>query len=154
MSEPTKGRVGRPPKSETVQEDRRRRKGSLGQLTGKLDVPQEIRDNNPDFTFRWVSDSGTRINDMTVRDDWDIVDRNGHPATNDPGSAMTRVVGTNDKTGQPVLGYLMRKPLAYHLEDQAAKEKHLKDKEAGIRSGASANVESGYIPGTNTIEFG
>lgn len=153
MTDLSKGRAGRPPKAEIIEGERRRRKGAIGRHAARLDVPQEILDNHPDFVFRWINDSGTRLNEMITNDDWDIVDNLGNPKTSDLGSALTRVVGTDPRTGQPALAYLARKPRQFAEEDARAKEAYLKTKENALRNHADANVPNSYIPGVgNTIE--
>jgi len=116
---------GRPRKPE------RRRKGKVGGQKQKLYVHESDRD--PKFTYRWINDQKSRVHDLTVNDDWDIVDRT-------EGSARTEIVGTG-ANGEPITGYLVRKPKEFYEADKAEKAAEIDKKVEALRN---ATVESGY----------
>lgn len=107
--------------AEEAQERRRRRDGTLDRMTElKLAIPDAIREANPGRQFRWVNDTGQRLHNLTVRDDWNKVD-GIEPLTVDA-----------DKEGKPIRAYLCSKPDEFVQEDENRKVAALKDQEAGI----------------------
>lgn len=132
---------GRPRKPENV---RRRKAAPHGRGRLKLYAP-EI----PGFHTRWVTDTGTRINDFTKLDDYDFVKRdeinNEVGETGDGntelGSKVRVLVGT-DESG-PVYQYLLKKRIDWHKEDIAEKEEARREKEATLRRG-NDQIENQY----------
>lgn len=136
------------PRGKTIHQERRRRKSS--ELSGqrrKLALSEEL---DPDFVYRWVNDEGTRLHDLTVNDDYDIVQsRSGvmKPDGTGIGSEVAVPVGVG-QTGARVRAVLVRKPKKYWTDDHEQKQRHIDDLEAGIRQGATPNagVEKSYVP--------
>lgn len=96
-----------PRKDEVAQERRRRQDGTLDRNQQmKLDIPESARAKYPDHQFRWVNDTGTRIHDLTVRDDYDKVE-----------GVEPRPVGTDDQ-GKPIYAHLCAKRREFFDEDQ------------------------------------
>ena len=139
---------------------RRRRREGLGEERNlKLYVPREMKD--PNFEYRWVNDRAGRVRQMTVEDDWDVVDTaklggDPDPAANTAeGTVMSRV---GDKyTGERMT--LIRKPKEFYDEDRAVKAARYEQIEASMRrkppatQGGLSDADHTYIPGTgvNTI---
>lgn len=153
MEEVKRGR-GRPPKSEVVQKERRRRSGSTGKLGLKLGLP-EWAENDKVFTYRWVNDTRERIHNLTTNDDWDLVKPDGSAVASNPKDAMKRPVG-KDESGL-LYAYLMRKPTEYVLEDRAEAQRRIDEKMKKIQGGAkgadSEHLQThGYNPTRDTIK--
>lgn len=138
------------PRTAVVAEERRRRQpGTLdrGQQL-KLSVPAEIEAKYPDYVFRWVNDSGNRVHDLTVRDDYDKVD-----------GVDPRPVGTDD-LGKPIFAHLCKKKRDFFEHDQREKLQAIKDREealmrkpdpsadadAGITARAGNSITPGFTP--------
>jgi hypothetical protein len=126
--------------------DRRNRdNGTLDTMTVmRLGLPQEVLDDNADCELRWVNDEGGRIEQLTQRNYYDVVD-----------GVEGRTVGTS-ATGVPIVARLLRKPKEFAVEDRKAKLDRLNQIEAsalkGEGSGASAPSSAGiYAPSDNTI---
>lgn len=117
----------RTPREADEQRQRRRRDvGTLDRMqTLRLAVPQSVKDSNPDRDFRWFNDTGNRIHNKTVMDDWDKV----------PGVDPI-VVGTT-ADGHPLKAFLCMKPMEFVREDEKAKMQELKEMEAGLVRGKS-----------------
>lgn len=145
--------VGRPPRQQEVQERRRRREGLGADRNLKLHVPAAFKD--PNFTYRFVNDRPGRVQQMTVADDWDVVD-GGEAIQNE--SLGTTVKRTADKqTGESAV--LLRKPIKFHEEDQAQKKKAIDAQEEGLRRAAPASPEGisgpeSYVPNGRNIVGG
>lgn len=145
---------GRPPRTEEVKTERRRRSDS-GQAAGlKLHVPQDMKDD-ANFEYRWVNDKPGRVHQLTVQDDWDIVstDRPDQLTSAAEGSVMKRSV---DKlTGDNAV--LLKKPRPYFEADRLEKQKPVDAIEKALRHGAAPSSEGisgpeAYVPdGKNSI---
>lgn len=139
----------RPPRTEEVQQERRRRSaGTLDRMQQlKLAVPETVQEDHPDHTFRWINDSGNRMHAMTVQDDWDKVE--GVPP---------QPVGT-DKEGKPVYAHLCKKRQEFWDEDQKAKIEATREQERGLLRAAKGDPQSSpdgasyEVPG-NLIQSG
>jgi len=99
-------RPGRPPRSETTNSERRRRKGGIAT---KLDIPADVRAKYPDMDFRWGRDDGGRIQQLTQNDDWDKV------------PDVAPIHGGTGSEGKAMQQYLLMKPKAFMAQDQAEK---------------------------------
>lgn len=135
------GKPGRPRK-----ETRRRQGSTHGRGRLKLKVP-EI----PGFYMRWVSDTGTRIHDMTVLDDYDFVQRSeigdhvgesSSDGNTELGSRVRVLVG-KDEDGKPLHQYLLKKKLDFHKHDLKDNEQTRREKENSLRRG-SDRIEHQY----------
>lgn len=103
--------------------------------------PQSISgDKDPNFVYRFVNDTGSRIDQMKqagyeiVEDDNLIV---GDARVSDPTShgSGKRVI-SKDGT----VSYLMRQKKEYYEEDQAAKQQHNDEIEAAMKQQASEGM--------------
>lgn len=122
--------------SATKADPKRRRKGAVGQKRRKLAVNEDALDRK-NFSYRFVNDTGNRVHDMTVNDDWEVVPQAGKSVKEDGtdlGSSVSTVVG-KDNNGQPIRGYLLRKPLEWFEEDKAASQAALDEQMKAIKRG-------------------
>jgi len=139
----------RTPRVEQVSQERRRRQsGTLDRTQQlKLSVPDEIKRQYPDDSFRWVNDSGTRMYDLTEKDDWSKV--NGiEPIP----------VGT-DNFGKPVFAHLCKKPSEFLKADAAEKVAQTVEVEKAIMRGQQAPEDDrkpgeAYVPQGNSLTTG
>ena len=136
---PKTNKGGRPRK------EQRRRAGTVhGRGRLKLNTP-EI----PGFHCRWVTDEGTRINDFTVLDDFDFVERSeindqvgeAGDGNTELGSRVRVLVGKDN--GKPIFQYLLKKKLEFHKEDKRKSEESRREKENALRRG-SDRIENQY----------
>ncbi len=130
-------------------ERRRRNPDSLTGLRQKLGVTAELdRDN---FEYRWANDDGTRIHDLTVKDDWEVVsDRSGKlkPDGAGAGAEVAVPVGLGG-SGAPVKAILLRKPKAFYEDDKRAEQRRIDETEAGMKQGVTPNSgqdAQAYVP--------
>ena len=126
--------------------DRRNRdNGTLDTMTVmRLGLPDEVISDNADCELRWVNDEGGRIEQLTQRNYYDVVE-----------GVEGRTVGTS-ATGVPIVARLLRKPKEFAVEDRKAKLDRLNQTEKaalkGEGSGASAPSSAGiYAPSDITI---
>ncbi len=97
------------------------------------------------FAYRWVNDVEDRLANFQAAW-WEFVDQNGNPVGDEDvnGSA-----GTSSKfskgVGGGVIAYLMRIPKELWLEDQAAKERDLKEREADMRRNVKSVGDYGRV---------
>lgn len=128
-----------------MRERRERDNGTLDTMTVmRLGLPAEVISANADCELRWVNDEGGRIEHLTQRNYYDVVD-----------GVEGRTVGTNGR-GEPIVARLLRKPKEFAVEDQKAKLDRLNQIERsalkGEGSGASASSSAGiYAPSDNNI---
>jgi len=167
-------RVGRPTNAEiaartaltspdpTVRQDetrkrRRRREGLGDERNLKLHIPESMKD--PGFEYRWVNDRPGRIRQLTVEDDWDVVDTAKMGGDPDPdkniaeGTVLSRV---GDKyTGEKTT--LIRKPKDLYAADRKERDDKLKKIEDTMRravppvQGGLGDADNAYIPGGKNI---
>lgn len=118
--------------TETRRERRRRDDGDLDRgARMKLAIPKNIREQaeREGKTLRWVNDEGNRMHDMTVDDDWDVV------------QGVKEVPVKTDEAGKPVYARLCAKPLDWWQDDQRAKARVLDEREKAVARGAKADPE-------------
>lgn len=134
---------------EVAQERRRRTAGTLDRMAQmKLAIPDSVRDENADYTLRWVNDTGNRMHFMTVEDDWSKID-NVKPVP----------VGTNEE-GKPVYAHLCRKPKAFWEQDNAERVAATVEREKGILRAVTTDPQDtrtadvSYVPAGNQITQG
>lgn len=134
---------------EVVQERRRRTNGTLDRVSQlKLVIPDTVREKYPNDEFRFINDTGNRMHDKTVNDDWSKVDENLSPKI---------PVGT-DGFGKPIYAHLCRKPRAYVQADAKAIVDATVEQERGLMRGqqqpSESPLESAYVPDGNSISTG
>src|SRR5690349_10941725 len=113
--------------TEERQQRRRRHDGSLDATQNKrLAIPEEIEAElkAKGLTPRWVNDEGNRLHNLTVRDDYEKVD----------GVKPVRV-GTDPKTGKPIMAHLCAKRSDFIAEDQAHADKRRREMERAMVKG-------------------
>lgn len=99
-------------KEEVATERRRRQPGTLDRMQQlKLAIPDSVYAKYPqsDYVFRWVNDKGSRIHDLTIKDDYNKVE-----------GVDPRPVDTDDR-GQPIYAHLCAKRRTFFDEDQREK---------------------------------
>lgn len=132
-------------RADAIQGERRRRNtDALSGKRNRMGVDMSKLDTK-NFEHRWINDSGSRVHDLTVNDDWDIVpDRDGGiKADNAAMGAQTAITAGTGSNGAPVRAVLVRKPKQLYNDDKAALQRRIDEQEAGITSGAG---EERYIP--------
>jgi hypothetical protein len=114
-----------------VSAERRRRNDLSGAPKLKLAIPEHVRARlaAEGRTPRWVNDIGSRIADLTIRDDYDPVDGV------DP-------VKVDFIDGQTVYAKLLSKPNDLIAEDRAIAEEQRKAVEAGVHKAAAEGHQS------------
>lgn len=105
--------------------ERRRRDDITGLPRLKLAIPEEVRARlaAEGRTPRWVNDTGSRVADLTTRDDYDPVE----------GVDPVQVGATDD--GKPIYAKLFSKRDDFIAEDRAKAEDQRKAVEAGMHKG-------------------
>jgi hypothetical protein len=146
-------------RTEEVRAQRRRRADTTGEFGGKLHVSDALLDHNQ-FAYRWINDAAGRIDELTTRDDWDIIrDPAIKDDSNSDGAQVRQLVGSK-VDGSPLYAYLCRKPIEFHKQDRAKKQARTNDLEKQIMRGVvkapgSLSTDDGtaYIPegGSNSI---
>jgi len=109
---------------EVAAQRRRRDDATLGPKL-KLAIPDEVRARlaAEGRTARWVNDSGSRVLDLTTRDDYDKVE------------GVDPVKVDVDAEGQPVFAHLLAKRNDFIAEDRSKQERRRKNAEAGMIRG-------------------
>jgi hypothetical protein len=163
--EPARRRPGRPSNAELAERElavrenltarqvetkqrRRRREGLGADRNLKLHVPEGLKDKN--FVYRWVNDQPGRVRQLTVEDDWDVV-QGMDPDPTKTTAEGTVVKRTVDK-GSGHEAVLLRKPREFYEDDKAQEQKLLDARDETMRKGA-LNTPDGltgpesYVPG-------
>lgn len=112
---------GRPPRALTERTERRRRKGTAERST--LSVPDEIAADlaSKGLEGRWINDVDNRMYDKTKNDDWEKVPE-----------VAARQVGTDKRSGNPIMAYFCAKPSAFLKEDRGDRLNAIKEQERAI----------------------
>jgi hypothetical protein len=112
--------------AQVAAERRRRDDASLGPKL-KLAIPDEVRARlaAEGRTPRWVNDSGSRIADLTLRDDYDQVE------------GVEPVKVDVDDEGKPIFAHLLSKRTDFLSEDRSKLDQRRKQAEAGMLKGKS-----------------
>lgn len=165
VSEPKPTRATRSRAEEREQVEapakRRRRDPNDTSVAMRLSVPEAALDRSK-YAYRWVNDDPMRIN-MLYNQDWDLVS-DEEIAGASQGEKAARIVDVT-QNGAGKVARLMRKPVEYYQEDQAAKHKRLEDEmkaaELGRKvlngpdgSGQGLSAEDSahvYSPGKNVL---
>jgi hypothetical protein len=139
-------------KEEITTTRRRRNTDAMGGRRGRLSVATELDTDN--YVYRWANDEGTRIHELTVGDDYDVVtDRAGvvKPDGISTGSEVAVSAGAGEH-GRPVRAVLLRKPKHLHMEDKRLEQSAIDAKEASIRAGSPQG--GGGDPGMSYVPKG
>ena len=132
----TRGRADR--QTEVAAERRRRDDATLdGGQARKLAIPAHIEAKlaAEGRTARWINDVGSRVQDLTVRDDWDKVE-----------GVEPREVVIDKAKGLTTKAYLVSKRNDFIAEDRAKKDKARREQEEAMLAGHVP----GATPAANT----
>jgi hypothetical protein len=140
-------------RAEAIQGERRRRRDADLDKTHhmKLALPAEFA-NDKEHAYYWANDDNSRIEDLTVRDDWDICTLSGHEAGE--GDKVRRQVGTK-KTGEALYAYLLRKPMDYYEEDKRKGAERIAKSEQELVSQVPGNIPqatNAYVASGSSIK--
>ena len=124
----------------------RRRRAKLGEAALKLSAPSRQGE-----TRRWVNDDGNRLAECRALG-YEFVSETGIQ-TSDPGSRVSRLVGTK-ANGEPLHAYLMETPDELYAEGQAEKEAACRQIDEAITAGrdSTGRLENQYGHGSITTE--
>jgi hypothetical protein len=124
----------------------RRRRASVGGFALKLSAPSKEGQNR-----RWVNDDGNRIAQMRELG-YEFVSETGIK-TADPGSHVTRLVGTK-ANGEPLHAHLMETPNELYAEGIAEKEAANRQIDEAISAGrdSTGRLENQYGHGSIKVE--
>jgi len=137
---------GRPPRTEEVKTERRRRTGTGAERNLKLHVPEEYKD--PAFQYRWVNNVPGRVKQLTQMDDYEVVSSEEIDSGTSEGTVVKRTVDRNE--GDEAI--LLRKPRHYFDADKAEEQKLIDARDEQLRAGAAPSSEGlsgseAYVPG-------
>jgi hypothetical protein len=139
---------GRPPRTEEVKTERRRRTGTGAERNLKLHVPESAKDDA--FVYRWVNNRPGRVQQLTKMDDYEIVSSadGAIDAGTSEGTVVKRTVDRNE--GEEAV--LLRKPRHYYEADKAEEQKLLDARDEELRGGKVQSSEGlsgseAYVPG-------
>lgn len=139
---------GRPPRTEEVKTERRRRQGMGAERNLKLFIPEAAKD--PNFVYRFVNDRAGRVNQLTKMDDYEVV--SSEDGMIDPGTAEGTVIKRTVDSGKGEEAVLLRKPRHYYEADKAEQQKLLDARDEELRAGKVQSSEGlsgseAYVPG-------
>ena len=140
-------------RGETIKADRRRRNSdALAGQGRRLFVDPAFLDLAK-YRYRFANDRGTRVHDLTVNDNWDVVS-DTRMRSDDLGSGVALLAGTQNN-GAAMNAVLLRKTREYAEDDDRAKARHIDAKEASIKSNPDpegGNASGLYVPGGKSAE--
>ena len=137
-------------KEQVAGERRRRKSGDLAGARKRLAINEAALDRDQ-YEYRFITDDPTRIHQLTVQDDWEVVtDRDGDIRHNSDGSGSeVAILSGVGEGGRPQRSVLVRKLKAYHDEDTAEKQRRIDVIEEGMTRGPEgAAGEKTYTPGS------
>lgn len=139
---------GRP---EATQERRKNRETptSRDPTARRFGVSDDFFDQDK-YAYRAALDEGTRLYELTVRDDYEFVTAEGKPlASTDgqPSETALKYRAGNKVDGSPQYSYLLRKPLKFATEDRKAKDAKIDaEEEARLRRPPGDAPDHSYTP--------
>ena len=144
-------------RADTIKQERRRRNtDALGGKRRRLAVTGQLDHEN--FAYRWVNDEDTRLHDLTVNDDWEVVsDRSGTLKSDGAGTGAEISVPVGMGTKAPMKAVLLRKRKDWYDDDKRAEQRRIDETEASLKSGAvpGAGSDQSYVPrGGITFDHG
>jgi hypothetical protein len=139
---------GRPPRTEEVKVERRRRTGTGAERNLKLHVPEEYKD--PNFVYRWVNNAPGRVKQLTQMDDYEVV--SSEDGRIDSGTSEGTVVKRTVDRNEGDEAVLLRKPRHFYEADKAEEQKLIDARDEQLRAGAAPSSEGlsgseAYVPG-------
>lgn len=127
-------------------ERRRRNTDGLNGIRNRMGVDESLLDREK-YQYRFINDVGSRVHDLTVKDDYEIVpDRDGKLNNTASAGAQASVNAGTGVNGAPVRAILVRKLKTYYNDDKSAALRRIDEQEAGMKSPGSGN----YVPGGAT----
>ena len=133
---------GRQARQGAEKEERRRRSDTGPGRLMRLTVHGDL---DPNYEYRWINDDPGRVRQLTVEDDWNVVDDLDSDSRNaGVGTATERVVDKG--TGRKAI--LVRKRKEYYQEDKAKEANLLDEREDLMRQGIAPG-QGGITTGEN-----
>ena len=135
-------------RGEQISGERRRRNTlGLGGHRQRLAVNEAALDHE-NFVYRFVNDDGNRLHQLTVQDDYEVVqDRDNLIRTDGAGTGAEVAVPVGETSKGPLRAVLVRKPRKYYDEDAKAKAARIDEVEVAIKRGAAGGpTENAYVP--------
>lgn len=134
---------------EITAERRRRNTDALAGKRRKMAVNARL--DTESFQYRWANDEGTRIHDLTVNDDYEVVqDRSGTLKIDGAGAGAEVAVPVGQgEGGRPIKAVLLRKPRKFYDEDKAAEQRRIDEVESGMKQGFAPGAgqdDKTYVP--------
>jgi len=143
-------------RGDNIKQDRRRRnsEGLSGQRN-RLAINQAILDKE-NFVYRFVNDVPGRIHELTVNDDWEVVqNRDGTIKTDGTGTGSEVSVHVGQTAHGHARAVLLRKPKQWHEDDKRSMQRHIDEVEKGLKAGqapgADADPGKEYVPHNGII---
>lgn len=130
-----------------VRSERRRKPGSVIHTGIQLGVDKSKLDE-ANYAYRLVNDANGRVQQLEAQD-WDIAPEAG-ALIGSTGSGTVQSKHAGHIEGKAFNAVLMRKPLKFHNEDQAAKQRPLDEMDEAIRRGQNHASEPQLAAGTYT----
>ena len=121
-AKPIRARESRMEATQTTR--RRRRLGSLNRMAQyKLDIFEADQLDLDNYVYRWVTDDGSRLRQVTKMDDYDFVNAseiegfNPEDESDSEGGERVRMIVGQQKNGNPIHQYLLKKRKEFWEED-------------------------------------
>lgn len=135
-------------RTDQIKQERRRRRNLDGNRN-RMAVNESLMEREK-YEYRFINDIGSRVHDLTVNDDWEVVtDRNGDLKTDgaQQGAQVSLNAGTA-QDGKPMQAILVRKLKSYYNDDFAARQRQIDDQEAALKQGAvpGGDTDKAYVP--------
>jgi hypothetical protein len=135
-------------RGEIQRQQRRRRNTDALQGTRRRLAVDESKLDRENFEYRFVNDTEMRIHQLTVLDDWDIVqDRSGETKKDGASTGSEVAVQAGGASG-PQRQILLRKSKEYFKDDHAAQQRRIDEQEAALMRGAvpGGDASNTYVP--------
>lgn len=126
-----------------IKAERRRRKSSTTGRRTKLTLDESKLDTDQ-YEYRWIKNTPDRLAELTVDDDWNLVeDRDKVIKDDDTGmGSNVSIHAGKGEDGSPERLVLAQKRKEYQNDDRAVKAKHIDDLEAGLAQGDVPNAKA------------
>lgn len=140
---------GRPPRQAEEKQRRRRRSDmSMGRLS-RLALPEDAKD--PNYYYRWIDAAPGRVRQLTVEDDYDIVNQSDIGERTEQDKSDGSSVERSAERSSDARMILVRKPKELYDEDYAAQQRRLDELDNIIKQGGSQSPDglhgaNAYVP--------
>ena len=138
----------RQPRTEAVAEERRRRRSeSTGDPTlARFGLTENVLDRDK-YEYRAAVDDRSRLQDLTVNDDYDFVTIKGSKAAKADAEGVAKYQDGTKLDGSPRYTYLLRKPKKFADEDRAQRLAKIDaDEKARLTSAPEDAPDKSYTP--------